>query len=152
MQPEERKLNELLAILRECRERQGACKFLVFCRENDRCAQLSGRLRREGYLASSAASLENMAGVSRDLDQFAQGVLDVVVAQDVCARMLNIRELDGVVQYDLPAAEAFHNFLPRIGRAGRLGNPGRCTVFFEPAHDLPLVRLIRPVSQPQPGF
>jgi len=56
------------------------------------------------------------------LVQFANGSTPVLVATDVAARGLDIKELAMVVNYDLPHSE--ETYVHRIGRTGRAGAKG----------------------------
>ena len=64
------------------------------------------------------------------LVQFANGSCPVLVATDVAARGLDIKELSMVVNYDLP--HGFETYTHRIGRTGRAGAEGIAISLYEP--------------------
>jgi len=70
------------------------------------------------------------------LAQFQSGLCAVLVATSVAARGLDIVGVDHVLNFDLPAT--VDEYVHRIGRTGRVGNPGRATSFFDAAIDTPL--------------
>jgi len=55
------------------------------------------------------------------IKQLKQRRLRIVVATDVAARGLDIKDLSHVVNYDMPSKDAY---IHRIGRAGRAGAKG----------------------------
>jgi len=78
---------------------------------------------------------------------------NVMVATDVMARGMDIKELDHVINYDLPDDGV--TYVHRIGRTGRLG-PGLATSFFDELQDSgmasTLVDLVSGAGQVVPEF
>lgn len=64
------------------------------------------------------------------LVQFSNGSSRVLVATDVAARGLDIKELSMVVNYDLP--HSLETYTHRIGRTARAGAEGLAFTFYEP--------------------
>ncbi len=101
-------------------------KALVFCSTKRMCDQI-GR------------SIGNLAGVihgdkeqrERDwiLNQFRQGRTPVLVATDVAARGLDIKDCNMVINYDFP--NQIEDYVHRIGRTGRAGNKGWAFSFLD---------------------
>lgn len=58
------------------------------------------------------------------------------MATNVAARGLDIKGVDHVINYDLP--KQIDDYVHRIGRTGRVGNPGRATSFYDPDKDASL--------------
>ena len=56
------------------------------------------------------------------LNKFHQGIVEVLVATDVAARGLDIKNVEAVFNYDTP--EKAEYYVHRIGRTGRIGNLG----------------------------
>jgi ATP-independent RNA helicase DbpA len=113
-----RKPSALLALLRE----HAPESAVVFCntrRDVDEVAEA---------LADAGASVLALHGDidQRDRDEmlvrFANRSCRVLVASDVAARGLDIRELGAVVNYELPPDP--DTYLHRIGRTGRAGSAG----------------------------
>ena len=63
------------------------------------------------------------------LVQFANGSTPILVATDVAARGLDIKELSMVVNYDLPHTE--ETYTHRIGRTGRAGAKGIAVTLYD---------------------
>lgn len=70
------------------------------------------------------------------LVQFANSSLRVLVATDVAARGLDIKELAMVINYDLPFKH--ETYTHRIGRTARASNKGIACTLYEPSDDISL--------------
>lgn len=64
------------------------------------------------------------------LKKFTDGLFPILIASTVAARGLDIVEIDHVINFDLP--HTIDEYVQRIGRAGRLGNRGLSTSFYNP--------------------
>uniref|UniRef100_A0A914C4E4 RNA helicase n=1 Tax=Acrobeloides nanus TaxID=290746 RepID=A0A914C4E4_9BILA len=75
----------------------------------------------------------------RALKEFRDYRTPVLIATDVCARGIDIKDLDHVVNFDLPHEAT--TYVHRIGRTGRL-KEGTATSFFDPSgnDDMKIVR------------
>ena len=58
----------------------------------------------------------------KTLEKFKRGEIKVLVATDVAARGLDIDDVDGVINYDIP--EEGEYYVHRIGRTGRAKHQG----------------------------
>lgn len=67
------------------------------------------------------------------LNEFRSGRKPVLVATAVAERGLDIKGVDHVINFDLP--QDIEDYVHRIGRTGRVGNPGRATSLFVPNDD-----------------
>ncbi|HEX5012300.1 MAG TPA: DEAD/DEAH box helicase [Planctomycetota bacterium] len=103
---------------------------LVFCRTRVEVDALAETLNSHGYRA--AALHGGLAQRQRDavMTRFRAGKSDLLIATDVAARGLDIKNLSHVVNYDLPASS--EAYVHRIGRTGRAGGEGTAITFVEP--------------------
>ena len=95
---------------------------LVFCNTKKECQQVAEDLARRGFCALAIhGDLEQR---ERDLVlvRFANKSASVLVATDVAARGLDIKELSAVINYELSRDPEVH--VHRIGRTGRAGEHG----------------------------
>lgn len=87
------------------------------------------------------------------LRKFDRGFIDVLVATDVCARGIDIKGLEHVINYDLPQDAV--TYVHRIGRTGRLVT-GYSTSFVDlkkNANLIPeLIKILQSSSTPIPQF
>ena len=70
--------------------------------------------------------------------QFKEGNSGILVATDVAARGLDVKEINFVVNFDLP--KNIEDYVHRIGRTGRAGKYGTSISFFSPSEDSKLAR------------
>lgn len=95
---------------------------LVFCNTKVECQEVAAALVEKGFAALAIhGDLEQR---ERDLVlvRFANKSTSVLVATDVAARGLDIKELVAVINYELPRNPEIHTH--RIGRTGRAGEQG----------------------------
>ena len=68
------------------------------------------------------------------MDAFHHGQLDVLVASDVAARGLDIKNVNLIINYDIPKTSL--EYVHRIGRTARAGKEGRVISLLSPEdHD-----------------
>jgi len=104
---------------------------IVFCNMKISCDELANDLRNKGI--DTLALHGDMEQYDRDdvLVQFSNNSCSVLVATDVAARGLDIKELSMVVNYDMPHDS--ETYTHRIGRTGRAGAEGLATTLFNTA-------------------
>ena len=87
-------------------------------------------------------------------DLWNAGKRPILVATNVAARGWDIPYVDHVVNYDMPPE--LDEYVHRIGRTGRLGNPGTAITFFNMSRDRVLARslckILRDARQKVPDF
>ncbi len=102
-------------------------KALVFSNTRIQADQLGNFLRyhklRAGVLHGELTQEERNQVVT----QFAQGKVNVLVASDVAARGLDIKDIDTVINFDMP--RNVDDYIHRIGRTGRAGRQGLAISF-----------------------
>lgn len=101
---------------------------VVFCNTKVACDEVAERLRREGFHAQALHGDMEQRDRDRILVQFANRSSSVLVATDVAARGLDIKELQAVVNYEVTRDAEVH--VHRIGRTGRAGNKGLALSLF----------------------
>jgi len=88
------------------------------------------------------------------LAKFVSGQNPVMMATDVCARGLDIKDVTHVLNFDM--ARDVESYIHRIGRTGRAGSTGVSITFFNEAYDTEcapaLAKIAREAGQPVPGF
>jgi ATP-dependent RNA helicase DbpA len=95
---------------------------LVFCNTRKECQEVAESLVKRGL--SALAIHGDLEQRERDqvLVRFANKSTSVLVATDVAARGLDIKELSAVINYELPRDPEI--YVHRIGRTGRAGEKG----------------------------
>lgn len=97
-------------------------RALIFCNKKTRSEEIEKFFSNNGYRTRSLnADLEQKEREAY-LDLFRQGKINILVATDVAARGLHIKQVRIVVNYDVPTRDEF--YVHRIGRSGRNGAKG----------------------------
>ncbi|KAF3444638.1 hypothetical protein FNV43_RR14331 [Rhamnella rubrinervis] len=109
------------------RSQEPGSKIIVFCSTKKMCDQLARNLTR--HFGAAAIHGDKSQG-ERDyvLNQFRTGRTPVLVATDVAARGLDIKDIRVVINYDFPTG--VEDYVHRIGRTGRAGATGIAYTFF----------------------
>jgi ATP-independent RNA helicase DbpA len=95
---------------------------VVFCNTKRECQDIASTLENSGFSVQALHGDLEQKHRDQVLVRFANKSCSVLVATDVAARGLDIKELQAVINYELPwDAEIY---VHRIGRTGRAGNKG----------------------------
>jgi len=119
----------LLALLR----RKELSQVLVFVNTKIGARRLARQLQRDGVNADAIHGDKTQEERMKALEAFKAGAVRVLVATDVAARGLDISELPGVINYDVPFAP--EDYVHRIGRTGRAGASGLAITIASGADD-----------------
>lgn len=113
---------------------------IVFCRTRVEVDELCEGMNAHGYRAEALHGGFAQDQRERVLKRFREGKTDLLVATDVAARGLDIKNLSHVVNYDVPTAP--EAYVHRIGRTGRAGREGVAITLVEPREQ----RLLRNIQ------
>jgi hypothetical protein len=109
------------AVLKLLKERSLG-QALVFVNSKLGCARLARAFERDGLRTNALHGDKSQDERLKALAAFKAGEVDVLVATDVAARGLDIVDLPGVFNYDVPFNA--EDYVHRIGRTGRAGASG----------------------------
>jgi ATP-dependent RNA helicase DeaD len=112
------KKSELLALLKGT----GCTLCLVFVNTKRMADTLCEELKKQNLRADVLHGDINQQKRERIMNSFRAGGLDILVATDVAARGIDVRNIDLVVNYDLPMDS--DSYVHRIGRTGRANKAG----------------------------
>lgn len=96
---------------------------LVFSRTKHGANKLTKQLDAAGISAAAIHGNKSQGARTRALADFKADKVQVLVATDIAARGLDIRQLPQVVNFDLPNVP--EDYVHRIGRTGRAGAEGQ---------------------------
>jgi ATP-dependent RNA helicase RhlE len=114
-------------LLRAQAEAAGQRLSIVFSRTKHGANKLAKSLCSAGIQADAIHGNKSQAQREKALDRFKRGLTPVLVATDVAARGVDVRDIGLVVNFDLPnEPEAY---VHRIGRTARAGAEGRAVSF-----------------------
>ncbi|HUX73820.1 MAG TPA: DEAD/DEAH box helicase [Steroidobacteraceae bacterium] len=114
----EQKRHLLVHLIREGRWQQ----VLIFTRTKHGANRLTQQLEDAGIHAAAIHGNKSQAARVKALEMFKHGQVTALVATEVAARGLDIKELPQVVNYELPNVP--EDYVHRIGRTARAGATG----------------------------
>ena len=117
---------------------------IIFARTRNEVDELTEALRVRGYSVEALHGGLDQPTRDRVMRRARAGQLDAIVATDVAARGLDIKELPFVINYDVPYSA--EDYVHRIGRTGRAGSKGVATMLATP-EDKRLVEAIEALTK-----
>ena len=138
-------------------------QVLIFTRTKHGANRLAQQLEGSGILSAAIHGNKSQGARVRALADFKDNRITALVATEVAARGLDIKELPHVVNYELPNVP--EDYVHRIGRTARAGTTGSAVSLVSP-DEAPLLRdierLLRrslpiaplpdfPITAPPPG-
>lgn len=96
---------------------------LLFSRTKRGATKITRNLKKLGFNAAEIHSDRSLAQRREALDGFKRGKYRILVATDIAARGIDVKEIELVINYDLP--DDAENYVHRIGRTGRANHEGR---------------------------
>jgi ATP-dependent RNA helicase RhlE len=131
--PKEHKRHLLAHLIRAGRWAQ----VLVFTRTKHGANRLTEQLASAGIQAAAIHGNKSQGARVRALADFKARRITALVATEVAARGLDIKELPHVVNYELPNVP--EDYVHRIGRTARAGGVG-CAISLVAPDEIPLLR------------
>ncbi|HCU88527.1 MAG TPA: ATP-dependent RNA helicase RhlB, partial [Gammaproteobacteria bacterium] len=119
----EEKLPLLLGIIAQ----MDVNRSMIFVNTKIGCERVARTLERAGYAVGVLSGDVPQKKREKLLALFTKGKLSILVATDVAARGLHIPNVSHVFNYDLPFDA--EDYVHRIGRTARLGEPGDAISF-----------------------
>lgn len=100
---------------------------LLFCKTKFGAERIVENLKRTSVTCAAIHSNKAQGERERALKAFREGEIRILVATDIAARGIDIKNVSHVINYNLP--EDPKNYIHRIGRTGRAGNKGTAISF-----------------------
>ncbi len=100
---------------------------LVFSRTKHGADNISKILKKAGIESAAIHGDKSQGARQKALADFKAGKVKVMVATDIAARGIDIKELGTVINFDLP--DVVETYVHRIGRTGRAGAAGEALTF-----------------------
>ena len=104
--------------------------FLVFVRTKHGADRLAQKLSRAGHAATQIHGDRTQSQRNSALRSFTEGRHRILVATDVAARGIDVKNIAHVVNYDMP--KQAEDFVHRVGRTGRASLRGVASTFAMP--------------------
>ena len=128
------------AALQRVLDMESPASALVFCRTRLEVDTLVETLNAHGYRAEAIHGGMQQRQREAVMARFRSAKADLLIATDVAARGLDIRQLSHVFNYDVPSAP--EAYIHRIGRTGRAGRDGVAITLADPRES----RLVRSIE------
>ncbi|KAJ9465085.1 ATP-dependent RNA helicase DBP2 [Diplonema papillatum] len=145
------KYEEIYTLIRDY-NKVGKGKVLIFTGTKKAADEVAQELYRNGGMRAMAIHGDkSQRDRERVLNDFRSKRSCVLVATDVAARGLDIRDLNVVINFDMPGN--LEDYVHRIGRTGRAGDKGDAHTFFslnDARFASGLMRLLTKSGQPIP--
>lgn len=100
----------------------GAQSVIIFCKTKRQCDNVAADLYETGFHTLAIHSDLEQRDRDEVLLQFSNQSCSILVATDVAARGLDIKDVQLIINYDLPLSSEI--YVHRIGRTGRAGKSG----------------------------
>ncbi|MGK0252321.1 MAG: ATP-dependent RNA helicase DeaD, partial [Gammaproteobacteria bacterium] len=127
---------EKLAVLMHFLNSRLGQRGIIFCKTKAAVNKLAKNLAINKF--SSGALHGSLSQPIRDriMEQFREGHIDILVATDLAARGIDVKEIQYVVNYHLP--DVYEVYVHRSGRTARAGVPGYALTILqkEEAHEI----------------
>jgi len=114
----------LVAVLQHYRPESS----VVFCNRKQQCQELADELWQQNFHALALHGDLEQKERDQVLVRFSNNSSSILVATDVAARGLDIKDLQAVINFELSPDAEIH--IHRIGRTGRAGNEGLAVSLF----------------------
>lgn len=133
--------------------------ILIFARTKYGVKDLCRKIRQSNHQVAEIHSNRSLAQRREALGGFKKGHFRILVATDIAARGIDVSGIELVLNYDLP--DNLGDYIHRIGRTGRAGQPGKAVSFALPNQmsevkkigqmvkkNIPLTQLAKPNYEP----
>lgn len=115
---ERERIDLLRKLIRTLQPRSG----MIFTNQVNEMGEILAKLQYSGLAVEGLYSEAGKQDRARVMKDFREGRLQLLLATDLAARGLDVRNVSHIFHYDLPA-DADH-YLHRSGRTGRMGSSG----------------------------
>jgi ATP-dependent RNA helicase DeaD len=95
---------------------------IIFCTTKRETQDIADKLNKDGYLSDCLHGDLNQNQRERVMQKFRQRQVRILLATDVAARGIDVKELTHVIHFDLP--DDIENYTHRSGRTARAGKTG----------------------------
>ena len=119
---------------------------IIFCRTKLETQEIADNLIQDGY--NAAALHGDLSQAMRDnvMDHFRKRSLQLLVATDVAARGIDVKELTHIINYNLP--DDIETYVHRSGRTGRADKRGICLSLINLREKSKIKRIEKIVGRP----
>ena len=118
---------EKLEKLHDALIRDEVKKVIIFDETQRSVERLAKELMSRGFATDAIHGGKSQGQRQRALNRFKQSDIDILVATDVAARGIDVKDITQVINYAIP--QTYEDYTHRVGRAGRAGATGHALTF-----------------------
>ncbi len=118
-----------MEVLTDLLRKQEFKKVLVFGRTKFGVEKISVTLQKAGFPADAIHGDKRQNQRENVLRKFKTNQISILIATDVAARGIDVKDISHVINYDEPGT--FEDYTHRVGRTGRAGKTGVAITFVE---------------------
>ena len=104
---------------------------LIFSRTKHGAKRITQEIKAMGHSAVELHSNRSLAQRQEAMAGFKSGKYQILVATDIAARGIDVKDISLVINFDLP--DNIEDYVHRIGRTGRAGSNGKAVSFAVPS-------------------
>ncbi len=105
-------------------------KSIIFCRMKKEVDRLTTKLIASGFIAKGLHGDMDQSAREETIKAFRSSSINILIATDVAARGINIKDISHVFNYHIPFDP--DSYVHRIGRTGRAGQKGTAITLLTP--------------------
>ncbi|CAA6811767.1 MAG: DEAD-box ATP-dependent RNA helicase CshA (EC [uncultured Campylobacterales bacterium] len=119
-------------------------KAIIFCKMRRDVDRVANTLNAQGFTSSGLHGDMDQKQRERVIRAFRDSKIEILVATDVAARGLDVKDISHVFNYELPFDS--NSYVHRIGRTGRAGRDGVAVSIVSPRELRQLLRIQKDVG------
>lgn len=123
-------------------------KILIFSRTKHGAKRIARDIRNMNHTATEIHSNRTQAQRKLAMDGFTYGKFRIMVATDIAARGIDVKDIGVVINFDLP--DNSEDYVHRIGRTGRAGKFGKAISFVTPTEKSDIKKIERLIRKSLP--
>ncbi len=135
-------------LLRLLHKETGMDSVIVFTRTKSRADRLAQTLDRSGVKTSVLHSDRSQGQRLSALERFRHGRSQVLVATDIAARGIDVKDISHVINFDVPQTP--EDYIHRIGRTARAEATGDAFSLISPDEEAMIVDIEKAINQSLP--
>ncbi len=140
--------NDKTRLLDSLLEKYKEDKVLIFSRTKHGAKRIARDIRNMGHTATEIHGNRSQTQRQAALAGFTKGKFRVMVATDIAARGIDVRDISLVINFDLP--DNSEDYVHRIGRTGRAGRSGKAISFVAPSQKADVRKIERLIRKSLP--
>ena len=140
--------NDKMRLLDSLLRKYQNSKILIFSRTKYGAKRITRDIRNMGHTAAEIHSNRSQAQRQVALEGFKNGRFRIMVATDIAARGIDVKDIGVVVNFDLP--DDLENYVHRIGRTGRANRHGKAISFVTPPEKADIRKIERLIRKSLP--